>query len=65
MRIIPSRLFSFLSEIDFFKIKKDYPVLILDVENIDFVKDISAFNKMVELINNDYSNQVHRFKILP
>ena len=50
---------------DFFKIKKDYPVLILDVENIDFVKDISAFNKMVELINNDYSNQVHRFKILP
>jgi deoxyadenosine/deoxycytidine kinase len=48
---------------DFFKKERSFPILILDVENVDFVKDQIAFNKMKDLFQQNYSNGVHRFKI--
>lgn len=48
---------------DYFKKKQDFPILILDVEHVDFVKDKHAYQKMLEIIQNTYSLGVHNFKI--
>ena len=45
---------------DFFKKQQDYPVLIVDVSNKDFVTDISTFNKLVELTEQAYEKGIHR-----
>jgi deoxyadenosine/deoxycytidine kinase len=48
---------------DFFKMDRSFPILILDVENVDFAKDQKAFDKMKELFMKTYTPGVHRFKI--
>jgi len=45
---------------DFFKKQQDYPVLIVDVSNKDFVTDITTFNKLVELTEQAYEKGIHR-----
>ena len=41
---------------DFFKMDRSFPILILDVENVDFTKDQKAFDKMNK---NFYRFQKH------
>ena len=48
---------------DFFKMDRSFPILILDVENVDFAKDQKAFDKMKELFMKTYTPGVLRFKI--
>jgi deoxyadenosine/deoxycytidine kinase len=48
---------------DFFKVNKTLPILILDVENVDFVKDKLAFKRMSDLIEQYYDAGTYRFKI--
>ena len=48
---------------DFFKVNKSLTILILDVENVDFIKDTKAFNKMKDLLQQNYDTGVYRFKI--
>jgi len=45
---------------EYFKQLTKSRILIVDTQNIDFVKSPTDYKKMVELINNEYSYGVHR-----
>ena len=44
---------------NFFKTQHAFPVLVLDMEGIDFVKMPKAYNKIVNLLKEDYDNKVY------
>lgn len=48
---------------DFFRKHTDFPVLIVNVTEFDFVNDKSIFNKLVNLTKLDYSNGIHRISL--
>ena len=48
---------------DFFKKQSDYPVLIVDVSDKDFVTDTYTFDKLVSLTEQSYEKGIHRIII--
>jgi deoxyadenosine/deoxycytidine kinase len=44
---------------DFFKKQKDFPVLIIDIINADFIKDNATYQKIISAIKKPYSSGVH------
>ena len=50
--------------LDYFKKQKEYPVLLLDVTNIDFVRDHSMYNKIKQsIIQKDYEVGIHQINL--
>ena len=47
--------------LDFLKKQNDFPVLILDVTDADFVSDVSIYKKINELLKKEYDLGVHNF----
>ncbi|MDA9897978.1 deoxynucleoside kinase [Flavobacteriales bacterium] len=48
---------------DFFKKHTDFPVLIVDVSDVDFVNDANVFQQLVNLTANTYSKGLHRISL--
>ena len=48
---------------DFFKKQTDYPVIIVDVSDKDFVTESSTFDKLVKLTEQSYEKGIHRIII--
>ena len=49
--------------LDFFKKQNDFPVLIIDVTNADFVQNDSVYQKIVSAIKKRYSIGVHQLSL--
>ena len=47
------------SYFDFFKQEKDMRILVVDTQEIDFVKNESDYKAMIELISRDYALGIH------
>ena len=47
--------------LDFLKKQNDFPVLMLDVTDVDFVSDVSIYKKINELLKKEYALGVHKF----
>ena len=47
--------------LDFLKKQNDFPVLMLDVTDVDFVSDVSIYKKINELLKKEYKLGVHKF----
>ncbi|MDZ7876596.1 MAG: deoxynucleoside kinase [Saprospiraceae bacterium] len=48
---------------DYFRTETDLPILILDVEGIDFVADKAQFEQLKMLLTKQYSVGIHRVKL--
>jgi len=48
---------------DFFKTQPDFPVLVIDMEGVDFVKTPCAYDNIVGLLQEDYATKVHYLKL--
>ena len=48
---------------DFFKKHTDFPVLIVDVSDVDFVNQPNVFHQLVNLTSNSYSKGLHRISL--
>ena len=48
---------------DFFKKHIDFPVLIVDVSDVDFVNQPNVFHQLVNLTSNSYSKGLHRISL--
>jgi deoxyadenosine/deoxycytidine kinase len=48
---------------DFFIKHTDFPVLIVDVSDVDFVNDANVFQQLVNLTANTYSKGLHRISL--
>lgn len=46
--------------LDFIKTQQDQPTLIIDTNNVDFVHNPEDYEKLLNVINEPYSNGVHR-----
>lgn len=44
----------------YIKQQTKFPILIIDTNNTDFVKNANDYNKIIDVINKDYDNGVHR-----
>ncbi len=49
--------------LDFFKKQNDFPVLIIDVTNVDFMQNDAAYQKIVFAIKKSYSLGVHQVNL--
>ena len=49
--------------LDFFKKYTEFPVLIVDVSEVDFVKNINIFKQLVSLTTKSYENGIHRISL--
>lgn len=49
--------------LDYFKTEPNIPVLIIDVEEADFVRNKEDYQKIIDLIHQPYSIGVHRVKL--
>ena len=47
--------------LDYLKKQNDFPVLILDVTVVDFVSDVSIYEKIKELLKKEFASGVHNF----
>lgn len=50
--------------LDFLKKQDDFPVLLLDVSQVDFVADLSIYKSIKESLNLSYKNGIHH-KVFP
>lgn len=48
---------------DYIKQQQDMRVLIIDTNNIDFVENDTDYQKLLEIINQEYEKGVHRFTL--
>ena len=48
---------------DFFRKQNDFPVLIIDVSDIDFLKDKEVYNKIKESLGNSYEIGIHKLML--
>jgi deoxyguanosine kinase len=48
---------------DFFRSTFDIPILIIDLQDTDFVEDTNAYQVIVEALNQKYINGIHQFDI--
>ena len=47
----------------FFKTQPTFPVLVIDMEGVDFVKTPCAYEKIVGLLQEEYEAKVHYLKL--
>lgn len=47
---------------NFFKTQPNYPVLVIDMEGVDFVKESCIYDKIIGLLQKEYENKVHYLK---
>jgi deoxyguanosine kinase len=52
-----------LGYFNFLNQQKDFPALIIDVTNLDFVNQNSDFDKILVYLNKSYTKGVHRIKL--
>ena len=45
---------------EFFKQQDGFPILVIDTNNVDFLKNENDYEKIVELLEKDYSPGIHR-----
>lgn len=45
---------------DFFKQQEGFPILVIDTNNVDFVKNDLDYQKIIDLLEKDYSPGLHR-----
>lgn len=48
---------------DFFRKQNDFPVLIIDVSDIDFLKDKEVYNKIKESLGKSYDIGIHKLML--
>lgn len=48
---------------EYFRTETDLPILIIDVEGIDYLADDKAYQKLVALLSQKYEKGVHRFVV--
>lgn len=48
------------SYFEYFKTQKDFPVLILDTNNIDFVQNSNHYDRIIEVISQPYQKGINR-----
>ena len=48
---------------DFFKLEKELPVLILQLEDADFQRNEAIFHTILEKINQPYTNGIHYIQL--
>jgi deoxyadenosine/deoxycytidine kinase len=48
---------------DFIRQHQDMRILILDVNDIDFVNNPDDYKKIIQMIDKDYEIGIHRFKL--
>ena len=49
--------------LDFFRKQNDFPVLILDISNADFVQNKSEYQKITDAFKKRYSEGIHRISL--
>ena len=49
--------------LDFFRKQNDFPVLILDVSNADFVQNKSEYQKITDALKKEYPEGIHRISL--
>ena len=45
---------------EFFKQQEGFPILVIDTNNVDFVKNDSDYQRILELLEKDYAPGIHR-----
>jgi deoxyguanosine kinase len=48
---------------DYFRTEASLPIVIIDVENIDFISDKIAYKNLVHILKQPFSKGVHRLKL--
>lgn len=48
---------------EYIRQQQDMRILIIDTNHIDFVKRVSDYDKIIEVINQNYSKGIHRFTL--
>jgi deoxyguanosine kinase len=48
---------------EYFRTEKSLPIVIIDVENIDFINDKKAYEKLINILTQSFSNGVHRLTL--
>jgi deoxyadenosine/deoxycytidine kinase len=48
---------------EYFKVEKDLPIVVVDIEGVDFLKDTEKYQTLISLIKKKYSNGLHRFSL--
>lgn len=48
---------------EYFRTEKSLPIVIIDVENIDFINDKNAYKKLINILTQSFSNGVHRLTL--
>ena len=48
---------------DYIKQQQDMRVLVIDTNNVDFVENKTDYQRLLEIINQDYEKGVHRFTL--
>ena len=49
--------------LDFFKKQNDFPVLIVDISNADFVQNKSEYQKITDALKKEYPEGIHRISL--
>jgi deoxyguanosine kinase len=49
---------------EFFRTEKNMPIVVVDVENINFLDDETAYNKIVDILKKKYPNGMTRVSLL-
>ena len=49
--------------LDFFRKQNDFPVLILDISNADFVQNKSEYQKIMDALKKEYREGIHRLSL--
>ena len=49
--------------LDFFKKQNDFPVLIVDISNADFVQNKSEYQKIMDALKKEYPEGIHRISL--
>jgi deoxyadenosine/deoxycytidine kinase len=48
---------------EYFRTETDLPILIIDVEGIDYLTDQTAYQKLVAFLSQKYEKGIHRFSV--
>ena len=48
---------------EYFRTETSLPIVIIDVENVDFINNQAPFETLIEILKQPFSNGVHRLKL--
>jgi deoxyguanosine kinase len=49
---------------EYFRTETELPILIIDVEDVDYISDTEAYQKLVAILQQKYENGIHRLEIM-